>query len=619
MTFLRFAAFALLMQAATATPPQTAKGSIEGTVVQARNGAPLPGVRVILARSAPAGGAPGSAVPLTSAPTAPPPPPPPPPPPAPPVPSAAPVAGASTFVFQSVSPAAAGIAGGGNLPTATTDSQGRYLIKDVEPGSYRVTFASNGYVKQEYGQHSFSGQGAPVAVTAGKSVKDIDMSMTQAGNLSGHIRDTSGVPAAGVPIQLLRASYSASGQKSFQSISTDKTDDRGEYRLYWLSPGRYYVNAGTSPGPTNRPVLFGGGAASPNQMPGESFTYTYYPGVTSTSQAVAIDIGAGAEVGGIDFAVQRQQLLNVRGKVVDTRTGASPAAVNISLAYQAFEGGGSFSSANNYNASTGTFELVNLIPGSYAINATVQDNTVNDPASRARLSSASLAIDVFNGDLENVVLNLVPGFPLAGRFRVEGKQLPPNSNPRLQMRSSQNGVITNTVGGSSLVSPVPDADGNFRFDGVHPGEFRVALTNMLPEYHLKEVRLNGVDVLNQPMQFPGVDNAFLDVVISSGAIQVEGTTTDAKSMPEPGVSVVLIPDQHRDRADLYKFTTTDATGKYLLRGIAPGDYKLFAWDSMDPYAWFDPEIQLRNANKGTSIHVVESANQNVDLKVITEP
>ena len=418
---------------------------------------------------------------------------------------------------------------------------------------------------------------------------------------------------------MLRASYSASGQKSFQSISTDKTDDRGEYRLYWLSPGRYYLNAGTSPGPTNRPVALGGGAASPNQMPGESFTYTYYPGVTSISQAVAIEVGAGAEVGGIDFAVQRQQLLNVRGKVVDTRTGASPAAVNINLSYQVFDGGGSFGSVNNYNPSTGTFELVNIIPGSYTVTATIQDSTANDTASRARLSSASLPIDVFNGDLENVVMNLVPGFPMAGRLRIEGKQPPSLSNSRLQLRSSQNGVITNAVGGVLLASPAPDADGYFRFDGVHPGEFRIALTNMLPEYFLKEARLNGVDVLNQPMQFPAVDNAFLDVVISSGAMQFEGTTTEAKSMPEPGVTVVLIPDQHRDRVDLFKNTTTDANGKYLLRGIAPGDYKLFAWDSVDPFAWFDPEHQLRNENKGKSIHVVESANQNVDLSVITEP
>jgi hypothetical protein len=187
------------------------------------------------------------------------------------------------------------------------------------------------------------------------------------------------------------------------------------------------------------------------------------------------------------------------------------------------------------------------------------------------------------------------------------------------LRSSQNGVISNTIGVTSPPSPAPDADGNFHFDGVHPGEFRLALTNMLPEYFLKEARLNGVDVLNQPMQFPAVDNAFLDVVISSGAIQIEGTATDAKLLPEPGVSVVLIPDQHRDRVDLFKNTTTDANGKFILRGIAPGDYKLFAWDSMDPFAWFDPEIQLRNANKGKSIHVVESANQNVDISVISEP
>jgi hypothetical protein len=167
--------------------------------------------------------------------------------------------------------------------------------------------------------------------------------------------------------------------------------------------------------------------------------------------------------------------------------------------------------------------------------------------------------------------------------------------------------------------PNTDADGNFRFEGVHPGEFRVTLPVTGPEYYLKQARLNGVDVLNQPMQFSGGENGFLEVVISAGAIQIEGSTTDAKSMPAPGVSVVLIPDEHRERVELYKNVTSDANGKFVLRGIAPGDYKLFAWDSLDPFSWFDPEILSRYISKGKPIHVQESSNQTVDLRVITEP
>lgn len=353
MTILGTIAYIFFMQAAAAAPP-TAKGTIEGTVSDARNGVPLPGVRVILSR-APTQPPPGTP---PSLPTAAPPPPPPP---------AAAGANAGggfvsrTFVFQTVGPPVAAAAGSA-IPSATTDSQGRYVLKEVEAGFYRVTFAQNGYVKQDYGQRAFNGQGSPINVVAGKALKDINMSMTQAGNLSGHIRDSAGAPAAGVPVQLLRATYNANGQKNFQAVTSDKTDDRGEYRLYWLSPGRYYLSAGTSAGPTNRPAALGGGGNSPNAVPGESFTYTYYPGATNISQAIGIDVAAAAEIGGMDFTVSRQQQLNVRGKVVDSRTGAAPAAVSINLSYQTFDGGGSFGGTSNRSAEL-LQATTNCLPG----------------------------------------------------------------------------------------------------------------------------------------------------------------------------------------------------------------------------------------------------------------
>ena len=142
---------------------------------------------------------------------------------------------------------------------------------------------------------------------------------------------------------------------------------------------------------------------------------------------------------------------------------------------------------------------------------------------------------------------------------------------------------------------------------------------MPQDFYLKDVRLNREDALNKPIQFQGGDNAFLDIVIASGAIQIEGTVLDAKSMPEPGVAVVLIPDLHRDRPELYKNATTDVKGKFGIGSIAPGDYKLFAWDSLDPFAWYDPDILARYESKGKAVHVIESVNQTVDLNVITEP
>src|SRR6185369_15373940 len=103
-------------------------------------------------------------------------------------------------------------------------------------------------------------------------------------NIAGIIRNNDGQPQAGVPVQLLRATFNAGGQRTFQAEGNARTNDRGEYRMYWISPGRYYVGAGTASGP-NRPLTPNNTAASLNEVPDQSFAQTYFPGVFNPNSA----------------------------------------------------------------------------------------------------------------------------------------------------------------------------------------------------------------------------------------------------------------------------------------------------------------------------------------------
>jgi hypothetical protein len=297
--------------------------------------------------------------------------------------------------------------------------------------------------------------------------------------------------------------------------------------------------------------------------------------------------------------------------------------VSITLSYQTLDGGGSFGGGSNYNASAGTFELNNVIPGSYVIQASIQDNipavVSADPVRTTRIASAAnVPVDLFNGDLENVQLTLLSATPLSGRIASSGAPLPNPASVRVQLRPSSNGVVTNAVGLNLITIPTTNPDGSFRMDSVIPGEYRVAVQGLPPDFYVKDIQYNQNDALNKPLEYSGRDNGSLEVAVSSGAVQINGSATDDKSSPAPGVTIVLIPDQHRDRTDLYKNTTTDSTDRYSIRGVPPGDYKLFAWNSIAPFDWFDPAILGRDESRGKPVHVLESSNQTVDLKVIAE-
>jgi len=84
----------------------------------------------------------------------------------------------------------------------------------------------------------------------------------------------------------------------------------------------------------------------------------------------------------------------------------------------------------------------------------------------------------------------------------------------------------------------------------------------------------------------------------------------------PNAVVVLIPEGKSDQLIRYKTARTDSSGRYVIHGIAPGKYKLFAWDSIPEYAYFSKEIQDRFNRYGTSVTISENNDTHSDIKVI---
>jgi hypothetical protein len=81
------------------------------------------------------------------------------------------------------------------------------------------------------------------------------------------------------------------------------------------------------------------------------------------------------------------------------------------------------------------------------------------------------------------------------------------------------------------------------------------------------------------------------------------------------VQVVLVPNQNRDRADLFK-ADTDQSGRYNMRDIAPGDYKLFAWEALDGSEYFDSDFLKQYEVLGNAVHVDVSAKMTMAARVI---
>jgi hypothetical protein len=364
-------------------------------------------------------------------------------------------------------------------------------------------------------------------------------------------------------------------------------------------------------------------------MAADGIAPTFYPASIDISQATTIDVKPGADIGGVDVIVNRQAPYRIRGRLIDSRNGQIPASANISLITPSPTG--SITSSNTtqiYDGRDGTFEIQNVSPGPHIVRATLPNssNTVT-PGNAGTISAASqnasgqVALNVAS-DLEGVVVTLSAGVSIPGRLSLEATA---NAGPqgtnslatyRVQLRPSDNGLMGTSTVVLAMQSQAINGDGTFRVDNVVPGEYRVFVAPLPPDIYVKQARFNQNDVLNSPMRFSPSDSGTLEVLLSSRGGQIAGSVLDERQRGVPSILAVLIPDRQRDRIDLYKTSMSDANGLFSLRSVAPGDYHLFAWEALDSYAYFDPDVLKQFESKGTPVHIVESAKENIDVRVI---
>jgi Carboxypeptidase regulatory-like domain len=130
--------------------------------------------------------------------------------------------------------------------STVTDAGGRFEMQGIDPGRYRLSVSRNGFVRQEYGQRKPEDPGTVLSLRAGQNLKDLLFRLIPSAVIAGRVMNEDGEPLPWVQVSALREVYSR-GKKSLSSQTTVPTNDLGEYRLFDLRPGRYFVRADYKP------------------------------------------------------------------------------------------------------------------------------------------------------------------------------------------------------------------------------------------------------------------------------------------------------------------------------------------------------------------------------------
>ena len=124
----------------------------------------------------------------------------------------------------------------------TTASDGKFLFENLKPGTYSLKATLGGYSPTEYGQRGPNGRGMNITLKAGQKIQGISLTMTPGGTILGRVTDANGEPLSRALIQAQKLIYQERG-RSLVTVQAVYTDDRGDYRLFWLPAGQYYINA----------------------------------------------------------------------------------------------------------------------------------------------------------------------------------------------------------------------------------------------------------------------------------------------------------------------------------------------------------------------------------------
>jgi Carboxypeptidase regulatory-like domain len=184
-----------------------------------------------------------------------------------------------------------------HIATKTT-ADGHFLLKNVPAGQYKLIVTRNGYVSQELGQKKPDDPGAVFTLRQGQRITDLVFKLGLAGVITGKVFDEDGEPMVGVAVRAMRQVYT-DGRKSLQATTEQETNDLGEFRVFGLAPGRYYISAETLG--WNRVVGDREFSSSEKNSGERGYAKVYYPNALEAASASSVYVKAcyADSVGGI--------------------------------------------------------------------------------------------------------------------------------------------------------------------------------------------------------------------------------------------------------------------------------------------------------------------------------
>jgi len=521
-----------------------------------------------------------------------------------------------------------------------TDDSGVFELTDLPAGRYTMSVSKSGFISLSYGQRRPLQAGTPLQLADGQQIKGIVFSLPRGSVVAGRVLDETGDPMPGIMVRVLRYQY-MQGDRRLVAAGTAQTDDQGQYRVWGLQPGEYYVDAqsrinlgfggppaGGRGGPgggrggggvagaiagvvgaiagSNVAALFG-----PDDDSQKAYAPTYFPGVTSIAEAQPVTVGLSQESLDVDFSLQLVHVARVSGHVTDP-DGNSTWSGNVTLMADSATVGRGGGFGINYGSRIswdGTFEISNVPPGRYTLQARGTD------AETPQFANEPLTVG--SGDLDNVSVLLTSSASIVGAvtFGPGQTQLPDLNNLRISAPSTES-----SIGGPAQGRV--DKEGNFIVDGVPAGMHLIRPGGPLRGWTMKSVTVNGRDITDTPIELRSGERLdHVEMTFTDKTNEINGTLTDEHGTPVTEYTVLAFctePSFWQAQSRHIATARPDQTGTFKISGLPAGGYYLTTVDPAEQGEWFDAGYLEAHRIGAARVTLGDGDTKTQDFKIRTQ-
>jgi protocatechuate 3,4-dioxygenase beta subunit len=475
----------------------------------------------------------------------------------------------------------------------TTDEEGNYQLTGIPAGTVKILPVAKSLAVGPDAKTNQLGQSVNVA--AGESITKVDFALVRGAVVTGRITDAEGNPVIGERVSVVRKDAADDGaQMGFMTGTRNRTDDRGIYRIYGLSPGSYKVSVGQAAGSVSYSVM---------GMGSSKYVKTFYPSVLDEAKATVLELKESEEIANIDITPGKPASgFAVSGRVIDADSGQPVPSVYI--AYSPVKDGDLQMAGMNFTGSqtdtSGKFRLDSVKPGRYAaytMAAGTESSTYSDP----------VAFEMSDSDISGLEIKVHRGATINGVAVIEN-----NFDPAVAAILKSVGLFAfvspKGVSAPSFSSGKVNPDGTFQFAGLAPGKARISVQGFpTPPKGLSLVRTE-LDGLDQPegievtsgAQIKGVRLVFAyGTGVVRGDVRIEGGT-----LPEGTNLRLMLRSPGGDNRRFTRYVEIDSRNHFIVDSIPAGSYELFlqaVTKDQKPTPLFEPVIRPVTVANGSEV------------------